>query len=355
MVKYATVMVTGAGSILGQGIIKCLHLNNKKKNTNVFYKIVGVDMSIEAIGLYRSDLGLVVPSASSDNYINSIIKICKDKKIEAIFVGTDQELLPLANAKKLIETESGAVVISNPPEVISICRDKWNTFEFLKNNNLDCAESSLIENKENFIKEYNFPIVVKPREGYGSLHFYVVKNYDELGKAISEIQKVGWRPILQEYLDAIDSEFTTGVTMDKDGEKIMSSISLKRILKNGQTNKAFVDDYNLVRESAKDAAIKLGCTGAINVQAIQANEEVKIFEINPRFSASVPIRATAGVNEPDIIFRNNILDEEIMVNDYQKLVCMRYLDEMYVPLSTFNKSIDDTRVENSDSFTESYF
>jgi carbamoyl-phosphate synthase large subunit len=348
-------MVTGSGSILGQGIIKCLHLNNKKKNTHVIYKIIGVDMSIEAIGLYRSDLGLVVPAASSHDYVDSIIKICKDKKIEAIFVGTDQELLPLANAKKLIETESGAVVISNPSQVISICRDKWNTFEFLKNNNLDCAESSLIENKEEFIKEYSFPIVVKPREGYGSLHFYVVKNHDELSNAISEIQKVGWRPILQEYLDAIDSEFTTGVTMDKTGKKIMSSISMKRILKNGQTNKAFVDDYNLVRESAKAAAMKLGCTGAINVQAIQVNDQVKIFEINPRFSASVPIRATAGVNEPDIIFRNNVLDEEIMVNDYQKLVCMRYLDELYVPLSTFKSSIDDNKAENSRSFTESYF
>lgn len=348
-------MVTGAGSILGQGIIKCLHLNNKKKNTNVIYKIVGVDMSIEAIGLYRSDLGFVVPEASSHDYVDSIIKICKDKKIEAIFVGTDQELLPLANAKKLIETESGAVVISNPPEVISICRDKWNTFEFLKNNNLDCAESSLIENKEDFIKEYNFPIVVKPREGYGSLHFYVVKNHDELSKAISEIKKVGWRPILQEYLDAIDSEFTTGITMDKDGKNIMSSISLKRILKNGQTNKAFVDDYDLVRESAKAAAMSLGCMGAINVQAIQINDQVKTFEINPRFSASVPIRATAGVNEPDIIFRNNVLDEEIMVNDYQKLVCMRYLDELYVPLSIFKSSIDANKVENSHSFTEPYF
>jgi len=355
VVKHASVLVTGAGSILGQGIIKCLHLNNKKKNQTVIYKIIGVDMSIEAIGLYRSDLGLLVPPASSPKYIDSIIKICKDKKIEAIFVGTDQELLPLARAKNLIESESGAVVISNSPEVISICRDKWNTFEFLKNNNLDCAETSLIENKESFVKEYNFPLVVKPREGYGSLHFYVVKNQDELINAVSEIQKVGWRPILQEYLNEIDSEFTTGVTMDKNGEKIMSLISLKRILKNGQTNKAFVDDYDLVRESAKAAAIKLGCTGAINVQAIQVNNKVKIFEINPRFSASVPIRATAGVNEPDIVFKNNVLNEEIMVKDYQKLVCMRYLDEMYVPLSTFTKSIKENRVEKSDSFTESYF
>ena len=351
----ANVLVTGAGSILGQGIIKSLNLNNMKKQSNVIYKIIGVDMDIEAIGLYRCNSGLVVPPASSADYVDSIIKICKDEKIEAIFVGTDQELLPLANAKNLIETESGANVITNSPEVISICRDKWKTFEFLKKNNLNCAESSLIENQENFIKENKFPIVVKPREGYGSLHFYVVKNENELSKAILEIKKVGWKPILQEYLDAVDSEFTSGVTTTKDGKKILSSISMKRILRNGQTNKAFVDDFDIVRESANEAAIKLECTGAINVQAILQNDQVKIFEINPRFSASVPIRAVAGVNEPDILFRNNVLGEEIIVNDYQKLVCMRYLDEMYVPLSNFKKSVEDNKVENSNSFTESYF
>ena len=355
MVTYANVLVTGAGSILGQGIIKSLKLNNMKKEKNVFYKIIGVDMSIEAIGLYRSDLGLVVPSASSSNYIDSIIKICKDKKIDAIYVGTDQELLPLANAKKLIENESGATLFTNSPEVISICRDKWKTFEFLKKNGLNCAESSLIENKEDFIKKFNFPIVVKPREGYGSLHFYVVKNDDELQNAISQIQKAGWRPILQEYLDAIDSEFTTGVTLDRKGEKIMSSISMKRVLRNGQTNKAFVDDFDVVRESANNAAKTLKCTGATNVQAILIKDQAKIFEINPRFSASVPMRAVAGVNEPDIIFRNIVLDEKLVVKDYQKLVCMRYLNEMYVPLSTFTRSVNDDKVENSDSFTESYF
>ncbi|MFQ5440453.1 MAG: ATP-grasp domain-containing protein [Nitrosopumilaceae archaeon] len=355
MTSNANVLVTGAGSILGQGIIKSLKLNNQKKEKNVFYKIIGVDMNVEAIGLYRCDLGLVVPSASSPNYVDSIIKICKDEKIDAIYVGTDQELLPLANSKKLIEDESGAIVFTNSPEVISICRDKWTTFEFLKNNNLNCAESSLLENKEDFVKKFDYPIVVKPREGYGSLHFYVVKNDEELINAISQIQKVGWRPILQEYLDAIDSEFTTGVTLDKNGEKIMSSISLKRILRNGQTNKAFVDDFDVIRESANNAAKKLKCTGATNVQAILKNDQVKIFEINPRFSASVPIRAVAGVNEPDIIFRNIVLDEKLVVKDYQKLVCMRYLNEMYVPLSTFNRSVSDDKVENSDSFTESYF
>src|SRR4029077_12159232 len=110
-----------------------------------------------------------------------------------------QELLPIAFAKEKIEKETGATVLINPIDVISIATDKWKTFEFLKKNNLPCAESSLPENQEEFIEEFGFPLVVKPREGHGSLHFYIVNDRDEIRQAISAIHKVGWRPILQEY------------------------------------------------------------------------------------------------------------------------------------------------------------
>ena len=91
------------------------------------------------------------------------------------------------------------------------------------------------ENNEKFIQEFGFPLVIKPREGYGSLHFYVVNDREEMTYAISKIQKIGWHPLLQEYLKGDNTEFTSGVTVDKSGEYIMSSITIRKIIKNGQT------------------------------------------------------------------------------------------------------------------------
>jgi hypothetical protein len=45
--------------------------------------------------------------------------------------------------------------------------------------------------------------------------------------AVSKIQGVGWNPILQEYLKNDEAEFTSGYTM--------SSILIRKIVKNGQT------------------------------------------------------------------------------------------------------------------------
>ena len=70
-------------------------------------------------------------------------------------------------------------------------------------------------------------------------------------------------------------------------------------------------DFENIRRSAEEVALKLGARGAINIQAKLKGSEPKIFEINPRFSATCPMRSVAGINEPDIVFRNTILGEDI--------------------------------------------
>ena len=355
MATKATVIVTAVGGIVAQGIIKSLKLCNMKKDHRVVYRIIATDISPQAAGLYRSNIGILVPSHSSPDYVESIIKICKEQSVKAIFVGSDEELLPIAFAKEKIEKETGAVVLVNPLNVISTGIDKWKTFEFLKRNNLPCAESSLPENQEKFIEEYGFPLVVKPREGQGSLHFYIVNNRDEMRHAISAIQKIGWHPIIQEYLPGENAEFTSGVTVDKTGKNIMSSITMRKTLKQGQTYKAFIEDFGDIRKSAEETALKFGCRGSINIQAKLIENKAKIFEINPRFSATCPMRTVAGINEPDIVFRNFVLGEEIKITNYQKLVCMRYWNEVYVPYSNYEKTDKLKKVVSSDSFIPNYF
>jgi carbamoyl-phosphate synthase large subunit len=351
----ANVLVTATGSIVAQGIIKSLKLANMKKESPVSYKIIATDMNAQAAGLYRSDVGVIVPQASSPEYVDSIIKVCKDQNIVAIFIGSDEELLPLCLAKDRIKKEACSFVITNPVNVLRKAMDKWKTFVFLKKNNLPCPETSLPKDQEDFVHEFGFPVVIKPREGHGSVLFHVAHNKDEVTQAIKAIQRKGWRPILQEFLDGENSEYTSGLTVDNKGKKVMSSITMRRTIKSGQTYKAFIDVFGKVRKSAEEIAMRLGARGAVNIQAKLVDGIPKVFEINPRFSATSPLRAVAGVNEPDIVFRNVVMSEDIEVRGYQKLVCMRYWNEVYLPLPTFEKTAKKLRVENADSFVLPYF
>ena len=361
MNKNATVLVTAAGGIVGQGIMKSLRLASSSSLAPISYRILAVDSSPLAAGLYRSDIGHIVPKATDPGYIDSIIKYLRDYEVEALFVGSDEELMAIATAKKRIEMESPSKVLVTELDIIRIARDKWETYKVLKANNLSCAESCLPEDRDEFAEKFGFPLVVKPREGFGSVNFFVVKSNDEIEYALTRIQDYGWKPIIQEYLPGLDDEFTSGVTVDKNGIYTMSSIAIRKYLKGGQTYKAFIDDYPMVRLSAENVAEKLGVTGAVNIQAkyvpneealsssqnaaiselrnpneILHNGRMKIFEINPRFSATCPLRSYAGINEPDIVFRNVVFDEKVdKISICRKLVCMRYWNEVYVDLEAY--------------------
>jgi carbamoyl-phosphate synthase large subunit len=353
---FANVLVTAVGGIVGQGIVKSLKLANMSDASPVKYKIYGADMNDRAAGLYRCDCGTLIPPVSSGDYLESIRRLISGNDISAIYVGSDIELATLACAKTDLESNSRAIVITNPPEVIDIARDKWKTFQFLNMSNLPRAMSCLPEDKKDFAEKLGFPLVVKPREGYGSLHFYIVHNPDEMRYALDVIQKDGWCPIIQEYLKDTNQEFTSGVTIDKSGRYIMSSISLQKFPKSGQTYKAIVDSFDLIRKSAEKIALKLGARSAVNIQAKFDGNEAKVFEINPRFSATLPIRAVAGINEPDIIYRNSVLGEDIHIREYKKMLCLRYWNEIYVEPSAYQQLSSLKQIEQDNhSYSIDYF
>jgi carbamoyl-phosphate synthase large subunit len=355
MKKTVKVLVTASGTVVGQGVIKCLRLANSNSQGVVSYRIIATDASPLAAGLYRGDSGVVVPPALDPSYVDSIIGVARKAKASAVFVGSDEELIPLARARKKVEREAGVKLIVNPLEVLETCMDKWKTYVFLKENGLPRAESAVPEFSDSFYAAHDFPLVVKPRDGHGSVGLNIVSGRDEADFAVSMIEKSGSRPIIQEYLGDEGMEFTTGVTVSSDGKKVMSSISMRRTLKGGQTYKAFIDKFDDVRASAEEVALKLGVKGPANVQSRMVDGIPKVFEVNPRLSASCPMRAVAGVNEPDILFRNFVLGEKISVKEYQRLVTMRYWNEVYLRPSTLEKTKREGEFSGPDSVVLPYF
>lgn len=356
MTRTASVMVTAAGTIVAQGIIKGLRLANSRRGP-VRYRIIAGDMSALAPGIYRSDVGVILPPASSADYIDSVVRCCKREKVSAVFCGSEEEATVLdLNRRRLID-EADAVLISNSGRVIAIGADKWKTYRFLKSRGLPCAESALPAAWREFVKERGLPVVVKPRSGHGSIGVEVARSRSEVASAIERLRRSGSRPIVQEFLSDEDQEYTSGVMTGPDGE-ILSSISMRRKLKGGQTSKAFVEEFPRISESAERVAMAMGSRGPLNVQARMDEGEPKVFEVNPRFSASTPIRAAAGVNEPDVLFRSWVLGERARGRParVREIVAMRYFNEVYVDRRVYDRTVErGRRADDGDSFVLDYF
>ena len=338
--KTINVVVTSAGGIVAQGIIKSLKYHNKYSRLKRYeYKILATDINYEAAGLYRAHKFSLIPKPTAKEYLKSIVDLCNRNKIQVLFIGSDVELPILCKNKHLIEEKTGAIVITSQPQVVEMCRDKYRTNEFLEENNLNFIPTCLYREVDDFMKDYGFPLVVKPREGFGSKLFQIVNSIEELEFACKAIIQTGWKPMIQKYLKGDANEYTTGLTLGKEKNQIMSTITLKKVLKHGQTYKAFIDKYPKVTKVCNQIAKKLRTFGPLNIQSrIDVDDnQVKIIEINPRFSASGPMRTVAGVNEPDIMVRNVLFNEDVKTLDHKSLVCFRYWNETYIDKKKYER------------------
>jgi carbamoyl-phosphate synthase large subunit len=327
------ILVTGAGSLLGQGIIKSI------KNSNLKCELFGTDYFSSAVGLYWVDQGYILPDIlkkgiQENEWLKSIVNIINKKNIDIVIPGLDFEIPVLSKHKSFIEKNTKTIVLVNPEKIVSIGNDKWETVKFLKTNNFNYPNSCLPNRIESFLDTSPFPFIVKPRFGHTSKNVFLVNNQKELSTALGKCDK----PIIQEYLNEEFLEFTCGSTMIDN--EIISLISLRRILKNGNTQEAYSEETKEVDNYIKNITQKLNPFGPINFQLRMSNRGPVVFEINPRFSGTTPLRALFGVNEVEAVIKKIMKIKDN--NKYKKRygVIIRYFENEFIPWEKYLGSIN---------------
>jgi carbamoyl-phosphate synthase large subunit len=273
------VLVTGAGALLGQGILRSLQMSSLATET------VAVDPSPLAAGLYWTTSKYLVPFASSPDYGDVIRHVIDEERPDALLVGTDVELQFYASNREELEDRYGTHVVVSRPEAVNIADDKYLTFMFMQDHGFYPPESRLPDDADEMVKSFGFPLVVKPRVGARSVGFKVLHNRNELAQALDSDEEV----VVQEYISEEGGEFTAGTLTFDDICK--ASIIMRRDLRDGNTYRAFtVQDPHLDRQ-VRDMAEALGSYGPANFQFRTTQGHVRVFEINCRFSGTTPLRA----------------------------------------------------------------
>jgi len=321
-------LVTGVGSLLGQGILKSIQ--NSSLDTN----IIGTDYFPSAVGLYWVDKGYMLPDIlkpeiSESQWVDALINIINQEEISIVLPGIDFEIPILARNKKTIEMETGAILLVSSMEIVKIGDDKWETFNYLKNNGFNYPSSSLPETVESFIETNPFPLIVKPRFGHTSKNVFLVKNKKELNTALNVCEK----PIIQEYLEKSEKEYTCGATFIDN--EILTLISLRRTLKNGNTQQAFCEKTEEIDTYIRKLTSSLKPYGPINFQLRLTDRGPIVFEINPRFSGTTAIRALFGVNEVEAVIQKLTGNEIVFEYKEKEGVVIRHFENQYIPLDKY--------------------
>lgn len=322
-----TILVTGTGGGgIGEQVIKCLRLST------IDTWVVATDTTSISKGKIDGDEFIIAPLASADNYINFIIDLCLSKNIHIVIPGSEIEL-KVFSANRDIFIKNNIHLLINSDEILRICLDKNQSSEFLKKNNFDAPTSFSIMDVKQLNDITIYPLVLKPSiGGGGSMNTLIAQNKEELQVFGQFLLNQYDEFIAQEYIGDANSEYTVGVLSTKEGV-VVNSFVLKRNILSGlgskikllnKTNKEALGKYlvissgisqgeivknDLIAQTCERIATKLHSVGPLNIQCRLVDNKVYVFEINPRFSGTSPMRALAGFNEIEICIKNTILKQ----------------------------------------------
>lgn len=308
-----TVLVTCVGSGVGQSVIDSLNIKRE-------FKIIGCDGNANVYAHSFCDSFFVVPGLYTEGYIDYILNLAIENKVDILVPGHDHELVLFAEVYNKFK-ENGIEVIVSEPNVIAISRDKQLWYNFFSP--LGCkivptlSVREFLENPDDSI----LPAIVKPSGGSASQGISIINE-------LSELSGLNGEDIIQPYLfpEESDKNYSNIYNAVKNGKFLqMSEISIqlifnrdstfsgmfisKNVLKNGVP--VYVDPINpetfeYTAEIMKFVPILEAhdVRGPVNIQGRVTPRGLYFFEMNMRFTGITGNRAQLGFNEVDFSVRN---------------------------------------------------
>ena len=275
-----TILVSGASGILGYGILKSL-----QRSSNL-YKLIGTSIYDDSIAPVFCDIFEKAVRTDSEGYMDWLLGVIEKHEVDMIIPGIECDMYKWDEERDILFDRTYPLL--NSPGLISSCYDKWNFYlEMIKQNSCYAIPTS---KDAPWKPDYPFPLILKPRRGFGSQGIIRVRSMVELQKlgAVTEM-------IVQPIIGTDEEEYTTAAFFDRFSILIDHITFKRKLSKQGWTEIAEVSDIDC-EKMLIDLALIFKPVGPTNFQ-FRIDNGIKLLEINPRISASTSIRASLGYNE----------------------------------------------------------
>jgi carbamoyl-phosphate synthase large subunit len=257
-------------------------------------EVWGADSSQYTPAFQYCDKAFLLPEVNEPNYLDKVIGLCNDNKIDIVIPLIDPELIVMAQQRQRFYDEDITVVVS-PLKTIRISFDKYLTYQFGKDNGIAVPKTFIdIDEALRSISsgELNWPLLVKPRKGSASLGIIPCQNECLLKFAFENCPQ----PMIQQYING--DEYGYDTFCDFDFRPISVFCKKKLMMRSGETDKAIsTNDPQLVDFGLKIAQ-NLQIFGPADLDVIMDKDGPKLLEINPRFGGGYPCSHLAGADFP---------------------------------------------------------
>jgi carbamoyl-phosphate synthase large subunit len=321
-----TIIVTGIGGNVGQGIVRNL------RNTGMPLRIVGTNSAPFSAGNHLVDAFHEVPFAFDPGYLDRISQIVEEESVDLIIPSTDFEVFYLASSADRFS----ARLATSGVQASGIYLDKFLTWEHHNALGIPFAKSFLPSEWRGQFES----AIAKPRKGRGSRGLLKGK-FDATLLTDDEY-------MVQEMHAGL--EITCAVFVSYLSGEITGILTMDRSLENGATSFCrVVKDWDVqLREMAELMVRHSDLKGSFNIQAIVTEQnEVIPFEVNCRISGTNSIRTHFGFADVAWTMQELLYNQPAPIPQIREGLAQRILMDVIYPDA---KSVSDLKRTNKDNF-----
>lgn len=257
-----------------------------------------------------------------DGTYAAVLNVLKTDKYDLVVPLSDFTAIMLSKHKQ--EVSGFAYVAVNDYDVLICASDKLKTMRAATEIGVPAPYTYFDSRRVEDLKNATYPIVVKPRTGYGSIGFHVVNSYEDLVKLNPDLSVY----LAQEYVPQDGIQYKCEVYIDRFGEVksacVFSKLRWYPVDGGSSTLNKTVKNDKIVSDCVKLLKhLKLYGYGDIDLIEDTRSGDFKIMEINPRVTGSVKICFMAGVNFAEQILSDYLNNEVPQYLNYKEGLYLR--------------------------------
>lgn len=311
------ILITSVGSLLGQNILESI-----ESRRNLF-EVIGINSTVGNTRNYRCDKVYLVSRTDSAFFEEDFLRIYNEEKPDFILPGGDGDSVFLSEIKSKYPKEFANKIPLGSSLIPRMMQDKYETHLFCKANHLPFADTFLYKNNADgdglrfFIEKYGFPLIVKPRQGFGSHGVYFVLEDSQIEEFMKEDdvlfqEFLGNPEDIFKYKDIFkkgiplffqvpeESQYTAQFIIKADGtmSEVFVTINTMVFGRNEYIEQVFDKDIEQLATHFSKKFYENGWFGPVNIQLKQdRNGHWKVYELNSRNSGSTSARLLLGFDE----------------------------------------------------------
>jgi D-aspartate ligase len=330
-------------------VIRCLKKANSKFQINVIVSSDKVSSDNSWLHCYNhsayvDNLFFSENKIDSLEYLDEVIQIIEDKKINIVFPASEEGFKLVSNYREKLSNLCRIVSLPSHEDLYTAF-DKWDLYLLLKQHNIPVPETFLLTESEQF-KHFSYPVLLKPIDGSGGKNIQKLDTFDK-----ENLQFISDHPdetyIVQDYIHGYDIGCNV---LCKNGQIIAYTIQQLLGAEAGFVPKIdklkFVHDSDVIDVVKKTMSV-LKWTGVANLDLRYNSQtgQVNVIEINPRFWQSLMGSLSVGINFPYLLYllSNNTSFAPVSYEDKYYVKAQRFISDIFS--GSLQYSLSDTNLK----------